>query len=440
MKKIDVVVVGLWHQGIVAAACLADKGYNVVGLDSSITIIKKLSFGKSPIYEPGLDNLIIKGIKKKKLIFTNDFNVTQNAKYVLLAHDIPVNNYDEVNLKNFFNDIHAIAPFIKNQILHITAQLPAGTSNEILKLINKKNSNFKSIAYSPENLRLGHAISRYQNPPLPVIGSNDDRTFQKLSLLYKPFSKRWEKTDLLSAEFLKHALNTFLATSITFANEIGNITDAMGANGYEVGRLLKLEPRIGKYAFTRPGMGFSGGTLARDVKALLNFSKKNELNSNLLKGIWKSNKNQNLQPIKIINQVFKQTPINKKVAILGLTYKADTSTLRRSLSIDIIKKLTVLGYKVSSYDPKADRKELKKHPSANFSESLNDVFKNADLILAITPWKDFLNLDFAAIRKLVKNNYFFDISGQFEKEIIEKHNFKFLSIGSGSVYMEAKKQ
>ncbi len=440
MKKIDVVVVGLWHQGIVAAACLADKGYNVVGLDSSINIIKKLSFGKSPIYEPGLDNLIIKGIKKKKLIFTNDFNVTQNAKYVLLAHDIPVNNYDEVNLKNFFNDIHTIAPFIRNQILHITAQLPAGTSNEILKLINKKNSNFKSIAYSPENLRLGHAISRYQNPPLPVIGSNDDRTFQKLSLLYKPFSKRWEKTDLLSAEFLKHALNTFLATSITFANEIGNITDAMGANGYEVGRLLKLEPRIGKYALTRPGMGFSGGTLARDVKALLNFSKKNELNSNLLKGIWKSNKNQNLQPIKIINQVFKQTPINKKVAILGLTYKADTSTLRRSLSIDIIKKLTVLGYKVSSYDPKADRKELKKHPSANFSESLNDVFKNADLILAITPWKDFLNLDFAAIRKLVKNNYFFDISGQFEKEIIEKHNFKFLSIGSGSVYMEAKKQ
>jgi UDPglucose 6-dehydrogenase len=440
MKKIDVVVVGLWHQGIVAAACLADKGYNVVGLDSSINIIKKLSFGKSPIYEPGLDNLIIKGIKKKKLIFTNDFNVTQNAKYVLLAHDIPVNNYDEVNLKNFFNDIHAIAPFIRNQILHITAQLPAGTSNEILKLINEKNSNFKSIAYSPENLRLGHAISRYQNPPLPVIGSNDDRTFQKLSLLYKPFSNRWEKTDLLSAEFLKHALNTFLATSITFANEIGNITDAMGANGYEVGRLLKLEPRIGKYALTRPGMGFSGGTLARDVKALLNFSKKNELNSNLLKGIWKSNKNQNLQPIKIINQVFKQTPINKKVAILGLTYKADTSTLRRSLSIDIIKKLTVLGYKVSSYDPKADRKELKKHPSANFSESLNDVFKNADLILAITPWKDFLNLDFAAIRKLVKNNYFFDISGQFEKEIIEKHNFKFLSIGSGSVYMEAKKQ
>lgn len=274
MKKINVVVVGLWHQGIVAAACLADKGYSVIGIDSSSDIVKKLSSGKSPIYEPGLDNLIIKGIKKKSLCFVNNFNVIQDCQYVLLAHDIPVNRYDEVNLKKFFDDVHAIRPFIKNQIIHITAQLPAGTSNEILKLIKKKNSNFNNIAYSPENLRLGFAISRYQNPPLPVIGTNDDRTFQKLSLLYKPFSKHWEKTDLLSAEFLKHALNTFLATSITFANEIGNITDAMGANGFEVGRLLKLEPRIGKHAITRPGMGFSGGTLARDLKALLNFSKK----------------------------------------------------------------------------------------------------------------------------------------------------------------------
>lgn len=146
-----------------------------------------------------------------------------------------------------------------------------------------------------------------------------------------------------------------------------------------------------------------------------------------------------MQPIKIINQVFKQSPVDIKIAILGLTYKAETSTLRRSLSIEIIKKLTLLGYKVTSYDPKADREELKKYPSINFSESLNDVFKNADLILAITPWKDFLNLDFAAIRKLVKHNYFFDISGQFEKETIEKHKFKFLSIGNGSIYIKAKK-
>lgn len=434
MKKVDIVIIGLWHQGIVAAACLAEKGYCVVGIDSSVDVINKLSSGFSPIYEPNLNDLIKKNLNKKKLQFSCNFEVVKKARFILVAHDTPVNRNDEVDLNPIFNDIHSIAPYINNQIVHITAQLPAGTSSKILKLIQKINKKFKNIAYSPENLRLGQAIERYVNPPLPVIGTNDEYTFKKLSDLYKPFSKNWERTDLMSAEFLKHALNSFLATSITLANEIGNLTDAMGANGHEVGRLLKLEPRIGKLALTRPGMGFSGGTLARDIKALLDFSKKNKINSYLLKGVWSSNNSQNLQPIKIINNLFKNSPINKKIAILGLTYKAGTSTLRRSLSLDIIKKLIKQGYKVSSYDPKADRVELAKYPKIGFSESLKDVFRDADLILAITPWEDFLNLDFSVIRKSVKQNLFFDISGQFQKKFIEKHKFKFLSIGDGSIY------
>ena len=434
MKNNNIVVIGLWHQGIVAAACLASKGYQVSGLDSSRNVIEKLSLGRSPIYEPDLEKLIQDGIKKKKLIFSNDFKIIENANFIILTHDTPVNNNDVVDLSSIFNDVDKMLPYIKNQILHITAQLPAGTSNTILKIINKKNKKFKNIAYSPENLRLGQAIDRYQNPPLPVIGTNDKYTFQKLSELYTPFSKHWEKTDLMSAEFLKHALNTFLATSISLANEIGNITDAMGANGYEVGRLLKLEPRVGKYALTRPGMGFSGGTLARDLKALLNFSKENNINSNLLNGVWRSNKNQNIQPIKIINKIFNNSHGLKKIAILGLTYKEGTSTLRRSISLEIINKLNKLGYKVSSYDPKADRKELGKYKNIGFSESLDEVVSNADLILSITPWKEFLSLNFASIRKKVKQNYFFDISGQFDKKMIEKHKFKFLAIGNGTVY------
>lgn len=434
MKKIEIVVIGLWHQGIVAAACLASKGYQVTGLDSSVDVISKLSSGKSPIYEPELDGLIQEGLKKKKLKFTDDFKTVEKAKYILLTHDTPVNRNDEIDLSPIFKDVYAIAPYIKNHILHITAQLPAGTSNEVLKIINKKNKKFKNIAYSPENLRLGQAIERYLNPPLPVIGTDDEYTFRKLTELYTPISKYWEKTDLISAEFLKHALNTFLATSISLANQIGNITDSMGANGYEVGRLLKLEPRIGKHALTRPGMGFSGGTLARDVKALINFSKKNKINSSLLNGIWRSNKNQNTQPVKIINKIFNNAPSLKKIAILGLTYKEGTSTLRRSISLEIINKLLKLGYTVSSYDPKADRKELDKYKRIGFSESLDEVVSNANLILSITPWKEFLNLDFASIRKKVKQNYFFDISGQFDKKSMEKHKFKFLAIGNGTVY------
>jgi len=360
--------------------------------------------------------------------------VIKNVKFILIAHDTPVDKNDNSDLTSIFNDLHKILPFIKHQYIHITAQLPAGTSFKIMEAIQKNKKNFKRIAYSPENLRLGQAIERYLNPPLPVIGTNDNNTFNALSNLYSSFSKNWEKTDLLSSEFLKHALNTFLATSITLANEIGNITDLMGANGHEVGRLLKLEPRIGKKAMLRPGMGFSGGTLARDVKSLMLFSKDINLNTPLLNGLWKSNKNQNLLPVNIINRIFKNKDKSKvKISILGLTYKPETSTLRRSLSLEIIKILINSGYNVSSFDPMADRIEIRKYNNIGFNESINECVKNANMILSITPWASFKELNFKQIKKLTSDNYFFDISGLFDKKFINKFGFKFLSIGDGSL-------
>jgi len=439
MQKSKIAVVGLWHQGIVAAACLAEKGYKVIGIDSSEETISLLRKGQSPIFEPGLDSLINNGIKKKLLCFSNDYSNVVGSKVIHLAHDTPVDSADNVNIASVIDDVKSLMPYIKNQIIHITAQLPAGTSNLIKTMIKKKVIDFYKIAYTPENLRLGQAIDRFNNPPLPVIGTDDDQVFNSLSKIYYPFCKNWERTDLLSAEFVKHALNTFLATSITLANEIGNITDSMGANGHEVGRLLKLEPRIGNGALLRPGMGFSGGTLARDVKALLNFSKQNNLKSSLLNGVWASNKNQNILPISIIENIFERKIKGKKILVLGLTYKPDTSTLRRSLSIEIIKKLINVGFEITSYDPKANREELKKYNNIGFSESITKAASGVDLILSITPWKDFLMLDFKELRKIVKKNLFFDISGLFNKEYIENYGFKYISIGNGSTYKEEEK-
>jgi UDPglucose 6-dehydrogenase len=425
-----IAIIGLWHQGIVASACLSGLGYKVVGISSSKKFISDLSSCKLPIYEPGLTNLIRLGLKKKLLNFSTDYKQIKDVDFILVAHDIPVNNKDEIDLRFFFKDINLAIPFINKQITHITAQLPAGTCHKVKKLISKRLKMYNYIAYSPENLRLGTAIERYKNPYLPVIGTDNNYVFKKLKKLYSPFHKKWYKTDIISAEFLKHSLNTYLATSITLANEIGNLVYRMGGNGHEIARLLKLEPRIGNKALLTPGMGFSGGTLARDVKVLTNLSRINKLKSPLLNNLYISNKLQNSLPINIIKTIFdnKYRRGGGKILVLGLTYKPGTSTLRRSVSIDIIKKLKSRGFRVSSYDPKASMIEIKKLKNINYYKSLDKASQNVDLIVCITPWQEFLKIDFKKLKKKVKRNLFFDISGLFSKTFIEKRGFKYISL------------
>ena len=431
--KYKIAILGLFHQGLVASACLSKLGYSVIGLSSSKKLISDLTNCKLPIDEPGLTNLIRLGLKKKKLNFSTNFKHIKDVDYILVAHDTPVNNKDEIDLRFFFKEIKFMVPFINKQILHITAQLPAGTSYKIKKLINKKLKTYNYIAYSPENLRLGTAIERYINPYLPVIGTDNNFVFNKLKKLYSPFHKKWHKIDIISAEFLKHFLNTYLATSITLANEIGNLVYKMGGNGHEIARLIKLEPRIGNKALLTPGMGFSGGTLARDVKALTNLSRINKLKSHLLNSLFTSNKFQNSLPINIIKMIFDNKYRGKKILVLGLTYKPGTSTLRRSISLDIIKKLKSLGFRVSSYDPKASMIEIKKLKNIGYCESLYKASKNVDLIICITPWKEFLKIKFTKLKKNIKKNLFFDVSGLFSKSFIEKRGFKYISIFDQSI-------
>lgn len=434
-NKSTIAVIGLWHQGIIAAACLSEVGYNVIGIDSDIKIIKKLNSGKSPIFEPGLDLLLKIQMNKNFLRFENNFSFIKKTDLIILAHDTPVKNNDQTELKKIYQDVKKIIPYLKDrQILHITAQLPVGTSDFILKEIRKKNRFFSNIAYSPENLRLGQAIDRYKNPQLPVIGVLNDYTFNFLKNIYLNFSKNWQKTDLKIAEFLKHGLNTFLAMSVTYANEIGNLCDKLGVDGHEVGRLLKIEPRIGKYAMLRPGMGFAGGTLARDVKTLLNFSKKLSVKTPLISGIWKSNTLQNNLPINILKEIFNNKIKRKKILVIGLTYKPDTSTLRRSLSIQIIKKLIRYKVYISSYDPKASRLEIKKYNFLNFYENIFEAAKNADAIIVSTPWKQFLNLDLKKIKNCMSGNIFIDISGLYDGKHVINKGFDFYSIGNMSVF------
>ncbi len=366
----DVCMIGLWHQGIVGAAVFADLGYSVVAADHDAAKIALLNGGRAPLFEPGLDELIQKGLQSGNLRFSSDVaGSVQGCPFVLIVHDTPVNDRDESDRSEVLSTAAAIAPGLCDEVvLYVTAQVPVGTCDRIAQIIRTNNPALRfGIAYSPENLRLGQAIDRFRHPALPVIGSDDRATLDRVEQLLAPLGVKWERVGLRTAEMTKHALNAFLATSICLANELGNLCDEVGADGQRIAQVLRLEPRIGAKAMLLPGLGFAGGTLARDVQTLRSLSDGAGLDTPLLDGIMESNGRQNRLVLRKLKKAFgslKGVP----AAVLGLTYKPDTSTLRRSAALEIIADLAGEGMRIRAHDPRADRAEIAAHDDFCFCE------------------------------------------------------------------------
>lgn len=430
----EIVVIGLWHQGIVGAACMADFGYKVTGADCDSEVIRILKMGKAPIFEPGLDDLLSKGILSGTLCFSTDIKQSViGKKEILLMYDTPVNDKDESDLSIVWKTIDEIAPVIENDaLIHITTQIPVGTCDLIKSFIFKKNPKINfHITYSPENLRLGNAINRFRNPQLPVIGAESTIGFERTKSIFQHISVNWLQVELKTAEMVKHALNAFLATSICFGNEIGNICDEIGVDGYEVVRALKLEERVGPKAMILPGLGFSGGTLARDIQTLRALGDKYNLETIFFDGLWQSNLNQNNLVLRKLKKVFgKLEGIN--IAIFGLTYKPDTSTLRRSAAIEIIKGLASEKAILSTHDPKVNMEELSTYTGFYFYEDLYKAAENANAIVLLTPWKEYENIDFKKIHGLMKSApLIIDTANLWVSKELEDLGFTYLNIGRG---------
>ena len=246
----NISVFGLWHQGIVASVCLA-KNHYVVGYDLDDELINDLENNKILAEEPGLKTLLIDCKKKKRLTFKKISSDISRSDFILISYDTPVNDNDKSDISIFFENIEILKKYINEKtILIITSQVPVGTTNKIRTIIEEYlDKEYHGVAYIPENLKLGEAIDRFENPNLPVIGTSNKETFQKVEKLFSNFCDKWHKTDILTAEMIKHALNSYLSMNITFINELSDICEKIGANGIELGKLLKLEPRIGKHAF-----------------------------------------------------------------------------------------------------------------------------------------------------------------------------------------------
>jgi len=429
----NICVIGLWHQGIVGAACLADLEYNVVACDHDAKNVQRLNSGKAPLYEPGLDELIEKGLKSGRLKFSSDVaGAVKGCPFVLLMFDTPVNESDESDLTEVLSTATEIAPALDNEVvLYVTAQVPVGTCDRIAQAIRDRRPSLKfGIAYSPENLRLGQAIDRFMQPALPVIGADDAATLDRVEQLLEPLRIKWERVGLRTAEMTKHALNSFLATSICFANELGNLCDEVGADGRRIADILRLEPRIGPKAMLYPGLGFAGGTLARDVQTLRSLGDKSGLETLLLDGAWESNRRQNRLVLRKLKKVFGNLS-GIPAAVLGLTYKPDTSTLRRSASLEIIADMAREGMKIAAHDPKADRAELAARKEFRFCEDVYAAVEKARVLVLITAWPEYKALDFERVRKLMAGDVIIDAANMLDAQKLVSLGFKYLDIGRG---------
>jgi len=428
-----IAVLGLWHQGVVGAACLADMGHEVVGADSDSDRIERLAQGKAPLFEPGLDALLGKGIASGRLTFTNDpAAAVRDAPHVFVMFDTPVDENDESDLTEIFRTFKSIAKALRpDATILVTAQVPVGSCDslaDILRAVEPACS--AKIAYMPENLRLGQAIERFMAPPLPVIGTADEATFERLLAVLGPLARDWHQVTLRTAEMMKHALNGFLGLSICFANELGNICDAVGADGKRVGELLRLEPRVGTKAMLSPGLGFSGGTLARDMQTLRRLGRQFDLDTPLLDGAWTANAEQNRLVIRKLARAMPELQ-GARVAVLGLTYKPETSTLRRSAAMEVIGELARAGAIVNAHDPRADREELQEYTGFSFFEDPLAAVVAADALVLMTPWKDYSDIDFRAVRSRMVKPYVLDTAGLWDADELIRLGFIYDDIGRG---------
>ena len=439
MEKIC--VIGLWHQGVVGAACLADLGCDVMAADQNEQTVKRLQAGKAPIFEPGLDELLQKTLRSGRLSFTSDLRAAARKRaFVLIMFDTPVDENDQSDLGGIFAAAKEIAPVLAEDcVILVSAQAPVGTCDLLEAEIKKLNPHVRfAVAYSPENLQLGRAIERFRNPPMRVIGSDNGQALDRLESLLSVLGGKWERTSLRTAEMVKHALNGYLAVSLAYGNELGNICDKVGADGRRVAEILRTEPRVGGKAMLFPGLGFSGGTLARDMQTLRNFGRKFNVPTPLLDGTWQSNDLQNRIIPSKLRQVFTSLE-GKRITVLGLTYKPDTSTLRRSISLAIIHELVKDKALVTAHDPRADRAELcqvlgvnAKSREFRFEEDVYQAVKGANVLILITGWKEYKALDYGEIRKLMAGNLLIDANNLLNRADLVKLGFQYVGIGQGA--------
>ncbi len=417
----NVTVLGLWHLGSVTAACCA-KYFDVVGLDFDAVNVAKLNSGCAPLLEPGLDELISAG--KASLFFTTDERIAcPNADVLWLCYDTPVNDNDESDVEFVLGNLRrSLAHLKKDALVLISAQLPVGTCAKLEKEFPQFH-----FACSPENLRLGKAIDAFEKAERVIVGIRNDEKKMLLQQLFLPFTNQTIFMRTESAEMVKHALNSFLALSITFINEVARLCEHTGADAKEVSLGLKSEARIGMKSYLGPGGPFAGGTLARDVVTLSKLALESGEKISVIPAIKQSNDLHRGWAFRRLQSRLGNLR-GKQIAVLGLTYTANTDTLRRSAAVELCQQLLAAGAKVSAFDPavKTLPSELN---SVSLAVDISGALTGVEAVAVCTEWSQFRQADWAKIVPQMHQPVFVDANRFLEKELKSVAGVEHLSVG-----------
>lgn len=392
-----VCVYGLWHLGCVTAACLADAGHDVRGLDPSSETIDGLRKGRLPIQEPGLGDLLSATVAQRHLrFFVDPGEALEGCQVLWVTFDTPVDDDDRADTQYVMDRIKNVLPFLEDgAVVLVSSQLPAGSCRALEQFAADGGGRRISFACSPENLRLGKALDVFRDPDRVIVGVRTAADRKIIKELLAPITDRVEWMSVESAEMTKHAVNAFLALSVTFANEIATICEKTGADAKEVERGIKTESRIGPHAYLSPGTAFAGGTLARDLAFLNRIGDDAGLRSPLLHAVKTSNDSHRLWPRRKVEEVVGRLA-GSTVCVWGLTYKPGTDTLRRSSSIELCRWLIDQGVAVRAHDPAV--KQLPDNLSAiRLFQTPEEAAHSSDVLIAMTGWPEYQQVQIESV-------------------------------------------
>lgn len=435
----NIAIVGTGYVGLVSGACFADIGVNVTCVDIDTNKIEKLRKGEITIYEPGLDELVLKNIKAGRLKFTTSLKEVLNEQDILFsAVGTPPDEDGSADLSHIFQVAKTIGQYLNKYLVVVTkSTVPVGTSKKIKQIIQQELDVRKvkigfDVASNPEFLKEGNAIKDFMSPARVVIGVESENAKKLLSRLYKPFlinNFRVIFMDIPSAEMTKYAANAMLATRISFMNDIANLCELVGADVNMVRAGMGSDERIGR-KFLYAGCGYGGSCFPKDVKALIKTADNHGYSMNVLKAVEQVNQKQKEVVFHKLMKFFDGILSGKTIAIWGLSFKPETDDMRESTALVIISMLLNAGCVVRVYDPVAmDECQRRIGNKVIYCKDLYDTVLNTDALLLLTEWKEFRLPNWEIIAKLMKNKLIIDGRNIFDKEDMEHFNFKYYCIG-----------
>ncbi len=427
-------MIGTGYVGLVSGVCFADLGNDVICVDNNVDKINLLKKGKIPIYEPGLSELVIKNFKNKKLNFSTDLKKSiKDSDIIFICVGTPTKKGgSSADLSQIYKVSKEISSSInKFKIIITKSTVPVTTGDEIEKILSKKNSKNKfSVVSNPEFLREGEAIRDFVYPDRVVIGTNDKKAGRILKNLYSPLISKgasYLQTSRRAAELIKYASNAFLATKITFINEIANLCEKTNINVEDISIGMGLDKRIGS-RFLRAGPAYGGSCFPKDTKAIIKTADKFKTNLSVIKSVIKSNENRSKILLDRINRILNRKIKNKIITFLGVTFKPNTDDMRDSSSLKMIPWLLKKGAIINYFDPTGYKTEFKKFKNVINKTSIKDAVNGADLVIIHTEWNDFKSINF---KSLVKGKKFmiFDMRNIYSSSKIKDQGLKYFSVG-----------